>query len=151
MCCLKFVALKPSFVEYGMGSNYSPDGDVYSFGILLLEMFTGKKPTDNAFEDGMNLHNYVQTALPEGVDEIVDPTIVPRSGNDGVEPECDGIEQTKLDQKRECLLSIMRIGIACSVESPKERIDIADVVRELQLIKDILLACSTNHCSSTSG
>ncbi|KAL8504827.1 hypothetical protein ACS0TY_016132 [Phlomoides rotata] len=140
--------------EYGMGSSYSPDGDVYSFGILLLEMFTGKKPTDNAFEDGMNLHNYVRTALPEGVDEIMDPSIVLCSGNDEVEatgPGYDGAEQSKLDQRRECLISIMRIGVACSVESPKERMDIADVVRELQLIRDILLACSTNHCSSTSG
>lgn len=127
-----------------MGSKYSPDGDVYSFGILLLEMFTGKKPTDNTFEDGMNLHNYVRRALPEEIDEILDPTIVVRSGNDEV-------DTTGRDQERECLISIMRIGIACSVESPKERMDIADVVKEVQLIKDILLACSTNHCSSTSG
>ncbi|KAK6152517.1 hypothetical protein DH2020_015152 [Rehmannia glutinosa] len=51
--------------EYGLGSNYSPDGDVYSFGILLLEMFTGKRPTDTAFKDGLNLHNHVKMALPK--------------------------------------------------------------------------------------
>ena len=34
--------------------------DVYSFGILLLEMFTGKRPTDAMFRDNFNLHNYVK-------------------------------------------------------------------------------------------
>ncbi|KAG5616215.1 hypothetical protein H5410_016039 [Solanum commersonii] len=43
--------------ELGMGSDASIYGDVYSFGILLLEMFTGRKPTDEMFKDNLNLHN----------------------------------------------------------------------------------------------
>ncbi|CAL2268367.1 unnamed protein product [Prunus armeniaca] len=39
--------------EYGMGSTITMYGDVYSFGILLLKMFTGKKPTDDMFKNGM--------------------------------------------------------------------------------------------------
>ncbi|GKB54832.1 kinase-like domain-containing protein [Tanacetum coccineum] len=35
--------------EYGMGSEMTSRGDVYSFGILLLELMTGKKPTDDMF------------------------------------------------------------------------------------------------------
>jgi serine/threonine protein kinase len=50
-------------------------GDVYSFGILLLEMFTGKRPTDDMFQDGLNLHNYVEIALPGRVTEVVDPML----------------------------------------------------------------------------
>nr|BAD05495.1 putative protein kinase Xa21, receptor type [Oryza sativa Japonica Group]BAD05667.1 putative protein kinase Xa21, receptor type [Oryza sativa Japonica Group] len=33
--------------EYGSGSQVSMDGDIYSYGVLLLEMFTGRRPTDN--------------------------------------------------------------------------------------------------------
>ncbi|KAI3447769.1 hypothetical protein Pfo_004434 [Paulownia fortunei] len=127
--------------EYGMGSNYSPDGDVYSFGILLLEMFTGKRPTDSAFENGLDLHNFVKMALPERVKEILDPMIVLTSETGEEERtaiECDIAAQDKVDEERECLISIMRIGVACSAASPKERMNIADVLKELQLKKNIL-------------
>ncbi|XP_039067515.1 putative receptor-like protein kinase At3g47110 [Hibiscus syriacus] len=50
--------------EYGMGSELSTKGDVYSYGILLLEMFTGKRPTDEMFMEGLSLHNFVREAFP---------------------------------------------------------------------------------------
>nr|GEU97088.1 leucine-rich repeat protein [Tanacetum cinerariifolium] len=37
--------------EYGIGSEMTSSGDIYSFGILLLEVMTGKKPTDNMFNE----------------------------------------------------------------------------------------------------
>ena len=37
-----------------MGSKVSVEGDIYSFGIILLEMITGKRPTDEMFKDGIN-------------------------------------------------------------------------------------------------
>ncbi|THG01376.1 hypothetical protein TEA_006327 [Camellia sinensis var. sinensis] len=52
-----------------MGDMASTVGDVYSFGILLLEMFIGKRPTDNMF-------NFIKNTLPDRVMEIVDPCIL---------------------------------------------------------------------------
>ncbi|CAK9133866.1 unnamed protein product [Ilex paraguariensis] len=152
--------------EYGMGSKASTCGDVYSYGILLLEMFTGKMPTDDMFQDGLNLHNYVKMALPERIAEILDPEVLHSGEEEEVEtttPDNGSMEQEEdettapengsmeqVDQVKECLISILRIGLACSVELPRERMDINDVVRELQLIRDILLASGVSY-SSTSG
>ncbi|PQQ13695.1 putative receptor-like protein kinase [Prunus yedoensis var. nudiflora] len=61
--------------EYGMGSDVSTNGDVYSFGILLLEMFAGKRPTDDMFNGDLNLHTYVKMAFPNRIMEIVDSTL----------------------------------------------------------------------------
>ncbi|TYI07959.1 hypothetical protein ES332_A10G263000v1 [Gossypium tomentosum] len=43
--------------EYGTESELSTNGDVYSYGILLLEMLTGKRPTNERFKEGLSLHN----------------------------------------------------------------------------------------------
>ncbi|PKA46820.1 putative LRR receptor-like serine/threonine-protein kinase [Apostasia shenzhenica] len=66
--------------EYGMGSPISPQGDVYSYGILILEMLTGKRPTNELFKEEHNLHKYVEMAVPEKVLEIVDPEILQGEG-----------------------------------------------------------------------
>ncbi|VVA40459.1 PREDICTED: probable LRR receptor [Prunus dulcis] len=58
--------------EYGLGSEVSINGDVYSFGILVLEMFTGKRPTDNMFSGDLNLHNFVKMSFPDRVGEIAE-------------------------------------------------------------------------------
>ncbi|XP_038992130.1 probable LRR receptor-like serine/threonine-protein kinase At3g47570 [Hibiscus syriacus] len=59
--------------EYAMGSKLSTKGYVYSHGILLLEMFTGKRPTHDMFEEDFSIHNFVAAALPDRVTEIIDP------------------------------------------------------------------------------
>ena len=41
-------------------------------------MFLGKRPTDNMFKDGLNLHNFAKMALPEKLVQIVDPILLPR-------------------------------------------------------------------------
>ncbi|CAL5363826.1 unnamed protein product [Camellia sinensis] len=118
--------------EYGVGCEVLAYGDIYSFGILVLEMFTGKRPTDEMFKDGLSLHSFVKEALPCNVSEILDPTLFQIEG----EEEESFIRDEKVV---ECLSLILEIGVNCSLELPREGMDIHDVSAKLHFIKDTLL------------
>ncbi|XP_050257230.1 probable LRR receptor-like serine/threonine-protein kinase At3g47570 [Quercus robur] len=120
--------------EYGLGSEVSTKGDVYSYGILLLEMITGKRPTNSVFEGGLNLHNYASMAVPDGVMEVVDPKLL--NNVDEVLGNHSGCLANKI---KECLISMVKVGVACSMELPQERWDISKAISELHLVRDIIL------------
>ncbi|KAJ1289730.1 hypothetical protein BS78_02G186600 [Paspalum vaginatum] len=62
--------------EYGYGSNPTTKGDVYSFGVLVMEMVTKKRPTDDMFEAGLSLHKWVKMHYHGRADAVVDPALV---------------------------------------------------------------------------
>nr|GMD87335.1 probable LRR receptor-like serine/threonine-protein kinase At3g47570 [Ipomoea batatas] len=119
--------------EYGMGSDLSTCGDMYSYGILLLEIFTGKSPTCDIFNNELTLHNYTKMAIPERVIEIVDPKLFHEEANATPKTFVLG------DRILECLVSIFKIGIACSMELPRDRMNIDNAIKELRSIKDTLV------------
>ncbi|KAI4312857.1 hypothetical protein MLD38_037647 [Melastoma candidum] len=114
--------------EYGMGSQVSREGDVYSYGILLLEMFTGKRPTDDMFEDAWNIRSYCEASLPERAAEIADPCLFSNEMGEG-----SGIRAPR--RMRECLVKVLEVGIGCCRESPGERMDIREAAVKLRSIK----------------
>ncbi|KAF6141725.1 hypothetical protein GIB67_027903 [Kingdonia uniflora] len=124
--------------EYAMYGQASVKGDVYSYGIMLLEMFIGKKPTDGMFKEGLNLHNFVKMHLPDQVMMIIDPRQV--NGELYVEVlNYAGTLQKARGRVHECLVSVLEIGVACSAESSGKRMNMKDIVFELNVIKDVLL------------
>ncbi|XP_061338243.1 probable LRR receptor-like serine/threonine-protein kinase At3g47570 [Gastrolobium bilobum] len=118
--------------EYGMGSEVSIEGDMYSFGILILQMLTGRKPTDEMFKDGHTLHNYVKITISNNFVEIVDLTILHNELERTTDNKNLGLVHPSVET---CLLSLFRIALACSMESPKERMNMINVTKELNLIK----------------
>nr|XP_027084342.1 receptor kinase-like protein Xa21 [Coffea arabica] len=123
--------------EYGMGLVASTQGDVYSYGILLLEMITGRRPTDDIFVGDLDLHNYVNGALHEQVSEIVDSLLLLEGDeNRNMTP---GGETINGGREIDCIISLLKIGLKCSARLPNDRMHMNEVVRKLHLIKDVFL------------
>ncbi|KAD5961710.1 hypothetical protein E3N88_13183 [Mikania micrantha] len=63
--------------EYGVGCEMTSSGDVYSFGILVLEVMTRKRPPDEIFKEGLSLHKFASMALRDNnVTDIIDVNII---------------------------------------------------------------------------
>ncbi|GLJ17410.1 hypothetical protein SUGI_0302620 [Cryptomeria japonica] len=107
--------------EYGLWGGVSTKGDVYSYGILILEMVTKKRPSDDMFVGDMNLQKWVRSAFPDRLADIVDCGLL-RDVNENMEAN-------------RCLLSFIHVGLLCSSESPRERPSIRDVARFLESLK----------------
>ncbi|XP_058222990.1 putative receptor-like protein kinase At3g47110 [Rhododendron vialii] len=123
--------------EYGMGEEISAQGDMYSYGVLLLEMFIGKRPTDCMFSDTLSLSGYTKRFLPNKVLEIVDPQIIleeerhPNRTRETITPSTNKLEV--------CLVSVLQIGVLCCAARPNERMNARDVLAELHKIRNVFL------------
>ncbi|CAN6173502.1 unnamed protein product [Urochloa humidicola] len=121
--------------EYGTSGGVSTYGDVYSFGIMLLEIFAGKAPTSNAFRDGLTLPEVVSEAFPDKIEQILDPSL--RLGEElfsGVTPLLQ--ESELCVTVYDCLVSAIRVGLNCCRQAPCQRMAMRDAAAELCLIRD---------------
>ncbi|KAI8017364.1 LRR receptor-like serine/threonine-protein kinase EFR [Camellia lanceoleosa] len=115
----------PPCTKYGSEGRVSTKGDIYSCGIMLLETFTRKKPTDEMFIEALTLKQWVNASLPDRVMEVVDGGLLrTEDGRDVI-------------AYKDSLSAIMEVG--CCVELPECRTDIKDVVFKLSKIKLHLL------------
>ncbi|KAI5434150.1 hypothetical protein KIW84_021128 [Lathyrus oleraceus] len=116
--------------EYGAGGPVTPKGDIYSYGILLLEMLTGKRPTDHIFYENLSLHKLCKMKIPEEILDIVDSSLVIPT----VEDQTWMVE----NNIKECLVMFATIGVACSEEFPAKRMLTKHVILKLLEIKQKL-------------
>ncbi|CAL5089025.1 unnamed protein product [Urochloa decumbens] len=119
--------------EYGAGNMVSTYGDIYSYGILILETISGKRPTDGGLRQGLSLREYVQLGLQDGVVDIADMRLSLNLQN-GLHTRSDYLYKRKID----CLASLFRLGMSCSEELPSKRTPTIDIIKELYSIKESL-------------
>jgi serine/threonine protein kinase len=116
--------------EYGAGVPVSSEGDIYSYGILLLEMLTGKRPTNDMFYENLSLHKLCKMKISEGILDTVDSCLLIPFAEDQTQVVENNIKQ--------CLMMFAEIGVACSEEFPSQRMLIKDVIVKLLVIKQKL-------------
>uniref|UniRef100_A0A0E0LCE8 Protein kinase domain-containing protein n=1 Tax=Oryza punctata TaxID=4537 RepID=A0A0E0LCE8_ORYPU len=111
--------LEPRISDFGHPSDTTPEGDVYSFGVLVLELMTGQAGWDEASVSWARGIIRDQKGL-----DIVDPRVRDETGGG---PEAAEREMV------ECL----RVGFLCTAQSPEKRPTMQQVVG---VLKDIRVA-----------
>ncbi|EOY13289.1 Leucine-rich repeat protein kinase family protein, putative [Theobroma cacao] len=109
--------------EYGTQGIVSIKGDVYSFGILVIETLTRKKPTDEMFIGEMSLKHWVNESIPSALTQVVDANLL------------IGKREREHFAIKDCTSSVLQLALECLEELPEERIDMKNVVAKLKKIK----------------
>lgn len=90
--------------------------DVYSYGVVVLEVLTGKQPIDPTIPDGLHVVDWVRQR--RGAAEVLDPTLRSR-------PESEMSE----------MLQALGVAMLCVNPSPDERPTMKDVAAMLKEIR----------------
>uniref|UniRef100_A0A0D9XDV1 non-specific serine/threonine protein kinase n=1 Tax=Leersia perrieri TaxID=77586 RepID=A0A0D9XDV1_9ORYZ len=128
--------------EYGYGSNPTTKGDVYSFGVLVLEMVTRKKPTDDMFDAGLSLHKWVKSHYHGRADAVVDPALA-RMVRDQT-PEVRRMSDVAIGE-------MLELGILCTQESATARPTMMDAADDLDRLKRYIGGETTATFASSLG
>ncbi|XP_049388321.1 LRR receptor-like serine/threonine-protein kinase GSO1 [Solanum stenotomum] len=107
--------------EYGSEGKVSTKGDVYSFGILLMETFTRKSPVDDLFVGDFTLKRWICQSLPDRLVDVVDINLF-------------SLDEENFTSKERCFKSIMELALECTNDLPEERICMEDITLRLKKI-----------------
>ncbi|KAG2649815.1 hypothetical protein PVAP13_1NG133500 [Panicum virgatum] len=123
--------------EYALMGKASRKSDVFSFGIMLLEVITGKRPTDPMFIGGLTLRQWVSQAYPENLIDVADERLLQDEqmrlcfDNKG----STSLASSLTSMGSNFLESIFELGLMCSSESSEQRMAMTEVVARLNDIK----------------
>jgi len=95
------------FSEFGYSLKATEKSDVYSMGIVLMELVSGKLPTDAAFRGGIDMVRWVEMHINmKGTEreELVDPDLKPL-----------------LPDEEFAAFQVLEIAIQCTKTTPMER------------------------------
>uniref|UniRef100_A0A0A8YYJ1 Uncharacterized protein n=1 Tax=Arundo donax TaxID=35708 RepID=A0A0A8YYJ1_ARUDO len=96
-------------------------------------MITGRRPTDNTFDGIIDLCKHVEMALNNSVMEVIDKELVMELENE------NGTTGGPSSKRRvNSMISLLKLGMLCSVEMPSRRMSTKEIIKELHLIKKTL-------------
>ncbi|BBN00257.1 protein MpCLV1 [Marchantia polymorpha subsp. ruderalis] len=115
--------------EYAYTLKVNEKSDIYSFGVVLMELLTGKRPIEPEFGDGVDIVQWVRTKIQtkEGVMEILDPRV--------------GGVTVPLQE----VMLVLRVALLCSGDHPIDRPTMRDVV---QMLSDVRPTVRTGSMDS---
>ncbi|CAL9059520.1 putative leucine-rich repeat receptor-like serine/threonine-protein kinase At2g24130 [Musa acuminata AAA Group] len=128
--------------EYGYGARASTKGDVYSFGVLVLEVVTRKRPTDEVFEGGNSLQQWVKSHYHGGAETVVDSALGSEARKQT--PEVRRTWEVAIGE-------LLELGVVCTQESPSSRPTMEDTADDLDRLKKYLAGDTTATFGSSLG
>ncbi|KAJ0982048.1 hypothetical protein J5N97_010303 [Dioscorea zingiberensis] len=127
--------------EYGHTWHATTKGDVYSFGVLLMELATGRRAVDGGDECLVEWVRRVSTEGWRGLRGVVVPVMkgaVEAAGDEG-SPDVEGLVE---------MCGLLRVGMRCTAEAPHARPDMSEV---LALLSEISTGIHRRDDSCSSG
>ncbi|EEF40539.1 serine/threonine-protein kinase bri1, putative [Ricinus communis] len=115
----------PGYVppEYYQSFRCTAKGDVYSFGVVLLELLTGKRPTDKDDFGDTNLVGWVKMKVREGKQmEVIDQELL------SVTKKTDEAEVEEVKE----MVRYLEITLQCVDDFPSKRPNMLQVVAMLR-------------------
>ncbi|XP_006346767.1 probable inactive receptor kinase RLK902 [Solanum tuberosum] len=113
--------------EYGSKGIVSASGDVYSYGIMLMEVLTRRRPTDEEIcNENLDLRKWITQSFSGTMMDVVDTNLFS--------------EEKQITSKSEiCIASMIELGLDCTMEMPGSRISMKEVVKRLNKINNTFL------------
>lgn len=104
--------------------------DIYSYGVVLLELLTGKMPVDPAFGESVDIVEWVRRKMrnKRALEAALDSSIA---------GECKHVQEE--------MLLVLRIALLCTAKLPKDRPSMRDIITMLGEAKPRRKSISENR------
>ncbi|XAR64889.1 Non-specific serine/threonine protein kinase [Bertholletia excelsa] len=102
--------------EYGYTLKVDEKSDIYSFGVVLLELLMGKMPLDPCFGESIDIVEWVRSKIRShlAMEEALDPNIA---------GQCKHVQEE--------MLLVLKIALLCTAKNPKDRPSMRDIITML--------------------